>query len=216
MNNFHMKISWFTVVFKLSMFPFPFLFLSLCKVQYNIFDWIYKNCPNWHKNWNPIESLMLMIYTHALPKNIHYLAIDIQVCFHRFPFTYPIKQHWCIMYRIMEPLGSTNQNWLCARLLPIAILIYPVDCVHLCHLLRKQHHCLCSNGKKNLPLACPPTRIPPPTLYSWHLWYYRDCKKVSQKPAVNTTWQSLLWNTGYKNLVWLQCGTGEQQLIFAA
>ena len=56
-----------------------------------------------------------------------------------------------------EPLGSTTQNWYGVKLLPVSVSTYPVDCVHLCHLLRAQHHCLCPNGREDLPLACPPS-----------------------------------------------------------
>ena len=69
-------------------------------------------------------------------------------------FANPVKLRWCITGSV-GPLGSTNQNWWDARLLQMSILIYPVDCVHLCHLLRTQHHCLCPNGRENPPLACP-------------------------------------------------------------
>ena len=61
------------------------------------------------------------------------------------------------------PLRSTNQNQWGIRLLLMAISIYPVDSVHLYHLLRAQHHCLCPNGRENPPLACPPTPTTPLT-----------------------------------------------------
>ena len=70
------------------------------------------------------------------------------------------KWHLCIT-GLVGPLWNTNQNWWGANLLPMAVLIYPVDCVHLCHLLRAQHHCLYLNGRENLPLACPPTSTMP-------------------------------------------------------
>ena len=43
----------------------------------------------------------------------------------------------------------------------MAVLIYPVVCVHPCHLLGTQHHCLWPNGRKGLPSACPPTLTTP-------------------------------------------------------
>ena len=66
------------------------------------------------------------------------MAIDGQVCFHRWPFADPVKPRWCITGPV-GTLGSTNENWLCARLLSMAVLIYPVVCVHSCCLLRTQH-----------------------------------------------------------------------------
>ena len=91
-------------------------------------------------------------------------------------------------------LGGTNQSWLCARLLPIVVLIYPVVCVHSCRLLGTQQHCLRPKGRQGPPLACPPTptTLPP----SYHPLISNICditvvaKKLSQIPAVNTAQQS--------------------------
>ena len=54
---------------------------------------------------------------------------------------------------------------MCAKLLPMAVLIYPVVCVHSCCLLGAQHYCLCSNGNVCPLGAChpPPPPHPPPT-----------------------------------------------------
>ena len=97
-------------------------------------------------------------------------------------FFNPIKPHWCITGPF-GPLGSTNQNWLLARLLPMAVLIYPVVCVHSCHLLRTQHHCLQSNNREGPPSACPPSHhisTPPthPCPYKQHPLYCRGCNKL--------------------------------------
>ena len=102
--------------------------------------------------------------------DINYLAIDSQVCFHGQLFANPVKPSWCIIGPVqlvlpsgptVGPLGSTNQNWLCAKLLPMVVSIYSVVCVHSCHLLGTQNYCLWSNGKEGLPLACPPTPTTP-------------------------------------------------------
>ena len=99
------------------------------------------------------------------------MAIDTQVCFHRQLFADPVKPSWCITGPV-GPLWNTNQNWLGARLLPMAVSIYPVVCVYLCCLLGTQHHCLWPNGREGLPSACPPTptthHLPPthPSLIS--------------------------------------------------
>ena len=84
------------------------------------------------------------------------MAIDRHVCFYRRLFADLVKQSWCIT-RPVGPLGSTNQNWLGARLLLLAVLIYPVVCVHSCFLLRAQHHCLWPSFKEGSPSACLPT-----------------------------------------------------------
>ena len=98
-------------------------------------------------------------------KNINYMAIDIQGCFHRQLFANPVKLHWCITGPV-QPLGSTNQSSWGTRLLPMSVSTYPVDYVHLCHLLSTQHNCLCPNGKENPPSVCPPTPTTIPTLLS--------------------------------------------------
>ena len=84
------------------------------------------------------------------------------VCFHGWLFANCVKPSWCITGPT-GPLESINQNWLCAKLLPMAILIYLVVCVHSCHLLETQHYSLCSNGSDSLPPACHPHPPPHPT-----------------------------------------------------
>ena len=110
-----------------------------------------KLCPSFN------DSLM-----HALSTDINCLAIDSQVCFHGRLFADRVKPSWCITGPTGS-LGSTNQNWLCAKLLPMAVLIYPVVCVHSCRLLGAQHYCLCSNGSVCPPGACHPPPPPHPT-----------------------------------------------------
>ena len=87
------------------------------------------------------------------------MAVDSQVCFHRQLFVNQVKLSVCITGPVGQ-LGSTNQNWLYAKLLPMAISTYSVVCVHPCHLLRAQHHCVWPSGREGLPLACPPTPSP--------------------------------------------------------
>ena len=127
---------------------------------------------------------------------IHFNA-DSQVYFHRWLFANPVKPCWCIMGP-MKPLGSTNQNWRGVKLLPMPILTYPADCVHICHLVKMQYHCLCPNGRENPPLACPPTPTTPAPLPPTHLLIQDThditgvVKILSQKSVVNTAQQSLL------------------------
>ena len=106
---------------------------------------------------------------------------------------------------------------MCAKLLPMAVSIYPVVCVHSCRLLGTQHYCLCSNGSVCPPGAChPPTPTTHPTPLPPHppptrpppINAIRDItgpvKKLSQKPALNTARQSYLWNSSYKSALLIQ------------
>ena len=96
----------------------------------------------------------------ALSRNINYVAIHSQVCFHRQLFANAVKPHQCIT-GLVGPLGSTIQSWCDVKLLTMSVSAHPVGCVHICHLLRGQRYCQCPNGGEP-PLACPPT-LPPPT-----------------------------------------------------
>ena len=103
-----------------------------------------------------------MIHSCTIQKHQLY-----EVCFHRRLFANPVKLCWCITGSVGS-LRSANQNWLCARLLPMAVSINPVVCVHPRRLLRAQHHCLWPNGGEGLPLACPPIPITPCPLPPTH------------------------------------------------
>ena len=121
--------------------------------------------------------------------DINCLAIDGQVCFHRWPFADPVKLGWCITWPV-GPLGSTNQNWLCTKLLPMAVSIYPVACVHSCRLLGTHHYCLCSDGSEGPPslLAHPPP--PPPAPFHLHPFIsaIRDITGIVKNYLKNHQW----------------------------
>ena len=68
---------------------------------------------------------MIATLMHRPEASTTYLAIDSQVFFHRRLFADPVKLAWCIIGPVW-PLGSTNQNWLGAKLLPMAVSTYPV------------------------------------------------------------------------------------------
>ena len=106
------------------------------------------------------------MYTHALSRNLKCITMNSQAYFHRRLFADPVKPGWCITGPTGQ-LGNTNQNWLGAKLLSMAVLIHLVVCVHSCCVLGAQHHCLLPNGREGPPSACPPTyttaRPLPPT-----------------------------------------------------
>ena len=123
------------------------------------------------------------------------MAIDGQVLLSHTAFCQPCETE-LVHYKACRPTGSTNQNWLVTKLLPMAVSIYAVVCVHSCRLLRAQYHCLWPNGREGPPLACAPTPItrPPPPTHLPLINVIRDItgvvKKLSQKPAVNNAQQS--------------------------
>ena len=98
----------------------------------------------------------------SLSRSINFMAIDGQVYFYKCLFTNTVRPSWCITGPV-GPLGHTNQDWLCARLLPMVVSIYPVVYVHSCCLLGTRHYCLWPNGREDPPLVCPPTPSHPPT-----------------------------------------------------
>ena len=121
-------------------------------------------------------------------------------------FCWPCKAVWWITGPV-GPLGSTNQNCLCARLLPVAVSIYPVVCVHSCRLLRTQRHCLWPNGREDPPSACPPTPTTtccPPTPHC--LQAISMILEGLQKAIAKTSSECCmgLWNISYKSALLIQ------------
>ena len=62
----------------------------------------------------------------------------------------------------VEPVNGINKDVCDTKLYPTAVLVYPVDCDCLCHLLDTQYCCLYLNGSLNPPSAAHPP-LPPPT-----------------------------------------------------
>ena len=95
-------------------------------------------------------------YTHALPRNTKYLAIDGQVCFYRRLFADAVK-HTKVHVMV---LGRINRTAWGTKLLLTTVWASLVDCTSSCHLL-KAHHCSLS------PNGCftPPSAPYPPTPY---------------------------------------------------
>ena len=88
-------------------------------------------------------------------------AKDGQVCFHRRPFANPVKPQRCTTEPVRS-LDGINKDVGGAKLLLTTTSVYPVHCACICPLLKTQHHCLCPNGRCNLPLASHPPPPPPP------------------------------------------------------
>ena len=90
------------------------------------------------------------------------MALDGQVCFHGWLFANAVKLCWCIMGSV-GPMGSTNQNWLCVRLLPMAVSVYLVVCVRT-FLLSAGNTALLSVAQwQGEPAFGLPTPPPPPS-----------------------------------------------------
>ena len=102
-------------------------------------------------------------YTHALSRNTKYLAMDGQVCFHRW-LSYNTVSH-CHTTRIYyQPIINSNPRGTSCRLLLMAFLAYCVDCVCQCHTLNTYHSFLSSSGWLNWPFGSPPA----PTSYKYY------------------------------------------------
>ena len=117
------------------------------------------------------------------------MAKDGQVCFHRRLFADPVKPQRCTTEPV-RPLDGINKDVGGAKLLLTTTSVYPVDCACICPLLKTQHHCLCPNGKCNLPSASHPPPHPLPSAYPL-IHVIPDItvavKKVAQNPAVLAT-----------------------------
>ena len=154
---------------------------------------------------------LILWHTHAPSRDIKYVTIDNQVCFHRRLFANPVKPHWYIT-RPMEPLGTTKQNWCGVKIYqclspPILWIVY----IFVIYWEHRTIACALMAGWAHFGLPPIITTLPPthPPLHIQHPWYYRGCKKLSHKPAVNTVRKSLLWNTSYKTALVMQqiwCG----------
>ena len=113
-----------------------------------------------------LQPVIIDTYTHVLSRNINYVAIHSQVCFHRRLFADRVKLHCCITGPV-GPLGRTNQSWYGVKLLTMSVSTHPVDCVHICHLLRDSTTlCTLMVAFSHLQLATHPT--PPGHPYTTH------------------------------------------------
>ena len=114
------------------------------------------------------------------------MAKDGQVCFHRRLFADPVKPQRCTTEPV-RPLDGINKDVGGAKLMLMTTSVYPVDCACICPLLKTQHHCLCPNGRCNLPSASHPPPLPqaPPTPFIHAIPDITvTVKKVAQNPAV--------------------------------
>ena len=64
--------------------------------------------------------------TLTLPRNAKHMAVDAQVCFHRWPFAVPVRPPRCITVSL-QPVNGINKDVSGARLLSTTILTYPID-----------------------------------------------------------------------------------------
>ena len=112
---------------------------------------------------------------------------DAQRCFHRMFFADPVKPQRCTTEPV-RPLDGINKDVGGAKLLLRTTSVYPVDCACICPLLKTQHHCLCPNGRCNLPSASHPPLSPPSHPHHPLIHAIPDItiavKKVAQNTAV--------------------------------
>ena len=103
------------------------------------------------------------------------MAIDVQVCFHRWLFANPVKPQRYTTGSV-ELVNGINKYVSGARLVPTTVPTYPVDRVCFCQLLKTQHCCL-----YNSHLA---THTTPHSLLHAICNITVTVKKVAQNPAV--------------------------------
>ena len=108
------------------------------------------------------------------------MAKDGQVCFLGKLFADPVKPQRCTTEPV-RPLDGINKDVGGAKLLLTTTAVYPVDCACICPLLKTHHHCLCPNGRCNLPSASHP---PPHPLIHAIPDITVAVKKAAQNPAV--------------------------------
>ena len=102
-------------------------------------------------------------YTHALPRNTTYLAIDGQVCFYRRPFANAVKPRRCMSCNMV--LGRVNRTAWGTKLLLTAVWASLVDFTSSRPLLKVQRCSLGPNGCFAPPSAPHPPMPPTPPPY---------------------------------------------------
>ena len=134
--------------------------------------WLYLQKPSL-----TAQVLESKTYTLALPRNTYteHMAIDGQVCFHRWLIADPVKTPRYITGSVGHVNSQTASN---------TVLIYPVDWVSFCHFLKTQHYCLCSNQMEGITCLWlytqpyhPPAPYNVPSVILQSLW--KKCSKSS-------------------------------------
>ena len=131
-----------------------------------------------------LKSILSLNIKLCLLRNTIHMAIDGQVCFHRWSFAVPVEPTRCTTGSL-GPVSGINKDVSGVRLLPMTVSTYRMDWVCFCHLLNTQQCCLYLDGRYNLSLATHPPAptahpIPsyPPTPITCHLWYYSCCENL--------------------------------------
>ena len=117
-------------------------------------------------------------YTHALPRNTKYLAIDGQVCFYRRFFADAVKPRRCMSWSWGTLIGLHGVPNCSSRQSGASL----VDCTSSRHLL-KAHHCSLSLNECFTPPSAPHPPPPPTPIES-----IRDitgAEKNHQKPTAS-------------------------------
>ena len=116
-------------------------------------------------------------YTHALPRNTKYLAIDGQVCFYRRLFADAVKPRRCMSWSWGALIGLHGVPNCSSRQSGPPLWIVPV------HVTYWRHSTALWVRMGALPRLRLPTRPHPPTPYRINPWYYRSWKKNHQKTS---------------------------------
>ena len=134
------------------------------------------------KFWSIIDSIIDSSQLSRHTKNMHgfrWPNLLLQMVFCQPCQTMKVHCRGC------RPVNSIIKDVSGAKLLPMTVLAYPMNCVCFCHILMIQHCCLCPNGRY-LQLS---THIhyPPPLCTTCGVTV--AVKKVTQNSTVSASYQ---------------------------
>ena len=143
-------------------------------------DWICKNHPYWHNNWNPICSLKLKLHSSTVQAHQAY-GYGWASLLSQMAFLEPVKPWWCTTGP-MEPVNGINKDVCGAKLhqrLSQPILWIETICVT--YWTHSTAVCVLVEALTCIRLPTFSHHLPTP--YMWHSRYSSRCKKSRLKSS---------------------------------